>query len=169
MKQAKSLKIIDECEGDGSEAKLGDIVHVWCSCRFKNGNILFSSDSVGLYQIRLGARDAFVALEQGTIGMRKGGRRSVKAPPNIIYYERNVYPELSEKTVLYYNIQLMEITDQWDNTLHIRTSSIYSESTKKLGKQFRRLTPSTEKESEFQKIQSKLFKQANEEYRKYMD
>ena len=143
MKPAKSLKIFDESEGTGSEAKPGDIVHVRCSCHFKNGNILFSSDSDGLYQIRLGARDAFVALEQGTIGMRKGGRRSVKTPPNLTCLERKVYPGLSENSVLYYDIELMEITDKWDNTLHIRSSSIYSESTKELEEQFLSLTPST--------------------------
>lgn len=169
MKTAKSLKIIDDDEGTGSEAKLGDIVHVGCACRFKNGNVLFSSDSDGLYQINLGARNAFVGLEQGSLGMRKGGRRRVKVPPNLTYYERKVYPDLSENAVLYYDIELIEIIDTWDNTLHIRSSPIYSEATKELEKRFQTLTPSTDIESEFQKVQSELFSQAEQEYRKYIN
>ncbi len=168
MKLAKGLKIIEETIGTGPEAKKNDIVHVSCSCLFKNGNILFSTKTLGLFQIRLGYRETYVALEQGLVGMRKGGCRKIKVPPNLAYYERNLYPELSEKAVLYYDVLLVEIADIFDNTLHIRTSPIYSKSTKELEEYFRTLTPSTELVSEYQIIQRKMFSQADKEYQYYI-
>ena len=83
MKLAKGLKITDEIIGSGPEATTNDIVHVSCSCRFKNGNVLFSSEIMGLFQFRLGFREVFVAFEQGVLGMRKGGLRKIKVPPNL--------------------------------------------------------------------------------------
>lgn len=131
--------------------------------------MLFSTETLGLFQIRLGCRETYVALEQGLVGMRKDGRRKIKVPPNLAYYERNLYPELSEKAVLYYDVHLVEIADVFDNTLHIRTSEIYSKSTKELEKYFRTLTPSTDLASEFQIIQRKMFSQADKEYKHFVN
>ena len=167
MKPAKSLKITDIRCGSGTESKLGDVVHLSCKCIFRGGDSLFSSEDDAPYQIRLGARDAFVGIEQGGMGMKVRGLRKVKVPPNLTYHERAMYPELSERAVLYYEIELLKIVATWDNTLHIRCSPIYSHATKELEKRFRALIPTTESTSEFQILAAKMYSQAESEYRAF--
>ena len=168
MKPAKSLKMISLEEGSGAQAKAGDIVQLRCRCRLSRGELLFSNEGDAPYQVRLGARDAFVGVEQGALGMRVGGVRQVKVPPNLTYYERNVYPALSDRSVLYYEIELLRITGEWDSTLHLRVSPIYSDSTKELARRYEALAPAVEPDSEYQRLQAQLFGQAEREYREHM-
>jgi len=132
MKLAKGLKITDLRMGEGHEVALQDIVQFHCTCRLSKGDVAFTTRKEAPYQVRVGARDAFVALDQGLIGMRVGGLRQIKVPPHLTYYERKAYPNLPEAAVLIYEIELIRVTEHWDNTLHIRESSIYSEEAKAL-------------------------------------
>ncbi|MGI9244084.1 MAG: FKBP-type peptidyl-prolyl cis-trans isomerase [Verrucomicrobiales bacterium] len=168
MKPAKSLKMVTLQEGSGVQAKLGDVVQLRCHCRYSRGEVLFSNEVDAPYQARLGARDAFVGLEQGSLGMRVGGVRQVKVPPNLTYYERNVYPAVSDRSVLHYEIELLQISGEWDSTLHLRASPIYSDSTKELARRYEALTPTVEPDLEFQRLQAQLFEQAEREYREHL-
>lgn len=166
MKIAKGLKLTDLTVGIGKEVTPKSIIHYHCRCTLKNGDLIFDSRENYMYQSRAGNREAYVALDQGLIGMKVGGKRKIKVPPNLTYYERKVYPQLSDKTVIYYEVELHDVVDQWDNTLHIRTSPIISSETKALEKRVRELEPSTDYKSEFQRVQQKLFKAAEKETKK---
>jgi peptidylprolyl isomerase len=163
MKPAKGLKIKDIQTGEGHEVALGNVVHFHCTCQLSKGEIVFSTKNDAPFQIRVGQRDAYVALAQGLLGMRVGGRREIKVPPNLTYYERETFLQIPEGAVLFYEIQVIRIAPAWDNTLFIRESPIYSEETKSLERKFRSLEPSAEPDSEFQKVQMALFTRAEEE------
>ena len=132
MKLAKGLKITDLRMGEWHEVALQDIVQFHCTCRLSKRDVAFTIRKEAPYQVRVGARDAFVALDQGLIGMRVGGLRQIKVPPHLTYCERKDYPNLPEAAVLIYEIELIRVTEHRDNTLHIHESSIYSEEAKAL-------------------------------------
>lgn len=163
MKPAKGLKIKEILVGEGQEVAPGDVAHFHCTCRLSKGDIVFSTKDDAPFQIRVGQRDAYVALAQGLLGMRVGGRREIKVPPNLTYYERETFLQVPEGAVLFYEIELIRIAPAWDNTLFIRDSPIYSEETKSLERKYRSLEPSTEPNSEYQKIQMALFTRAEQE------
>lgn len=165
MKLAKGLKITDLRVGEGREVALQDIVHFHCTCRLSKGDVAFTTRKDAPYQVRVGARDAFVALDQGLIGMRVGGLRQIKVPPHLAYYERRAYPKLPPAAVLVYEIELIRVPEHWDNTLHIRESPNYSEETKALERRWRSLEPSADPLSEFQQVQAALFSHAQRDYR----
>ncbi|MCX6916056.1 MAG: FKBP-type peptidyl-prolyl cis-trans isomerase [Verrucomicrobia bacterium] len=164
MKLAKGLKITDLRVGEGREVALQDIVHVHCTCRLSKGEVAFTTREEAPYQVRVAARNTFVALDQGLIGMRVGGLRQIKVPPHLTYYERKAYPNLPEAAVLIYEIELIRVPEHWDNTLHIRESPLYSGETKALERQWRSLEPSTDPLSEFQRVQEALFSHAQRDY-----
>jgi FKBP-type peptidyl-prolyl cis-trans isomerase len=116
MKPARSLKIKDIRTGDGIEVRQNDIVHFHCSCRLSKGEIVFTTQGKAPFQVRVGGRNAYVALDQGLLGMRVGGLRQIKVPPNLTYYERATFPEVPPTAILIYEIELLRIVDEWHNT-----------------------------------------------------
>lgn len=167
MKPVKGLRFEDVVTGDGSTARVGDIAHVGCTCRLPRGEILFTTEGDAPYQVRLGARDCAVGLEHGILGMKVGGVRHVRVAPQLTHIERKIYPDLSDRTALQYEIRLLSLPDRWDNTLHIRTSQVYSEQTRELERRYRELEPSSDLGSEFQRVQSELFTRAAAEYKRH--
>lgn len=163
---AKGLKINDLQEGMGKQVSLKNIAHYHCQCRLANGEIIFNSRDRSIYQSRVGSRESFIALDQGLLGMRVGGKREIKVPPQLTYYEKEVFTSLPENPILYYEIILLDIVEQWDSTLHIRSSPLISKETKLLEEQFRQLEPSTDLNSEYQQVQQKLFQAAEKELKR---
>ena len=72
-------------------------------------------------QFRIGQRNAFPAFEYGILGMAAGGLRSVKVAPQLTHYERKLNPALPENVPLRYEIELLHVSDQWDNTIYEST------------------------------------------------
>ena len=69
-------------------------------------------------QIEIGQRNTFPAIEYGVVGMLVGGVRSVRVSPQLTYYERKLNPTLPENVALRYEIELLRISDHWDNTIY---------------------------------------------------
>ncbi len=163
MQLAKGIEIKELRLGDGREILPKDIVHFHCLCRLSKGDIAFTTRGDAPWQIRVGTRDSFVALDQGLIGMREGGLRQIKVPPHLTYLERRLYPNLPDGAILIYEIELIRVPSAWDNTLHIRESPIYSNETKALEVRWSSLAPDTDIQSEFQQVQAALFSHAQRE------
>ena len=160
MKRAKGLKVEDVRVGHGRVVVPKDIVHVHCVCRRPKGDVVFDTHDDAPFQIRVGSRESYVGLEQGVIGMKAGGVRKVKVPPQLTYYERERFPVLPKNALLFYHIELLGIRDQWDNTLHIRCSPNYSARAKGLAWLHRLLPASTGLRSPYQIVQRVLFREA---------
>ena len=100
--------------GVGPEAQVGDLVTVDFECRLSRGEVLFSSEKHGASQIRVGARDVAVGIEQGVIGMRAGGVREVRVPPQLAHIERQSMPDLPETAVLFYTLRVQNVLGSGD-------------------------------------------------------
>ena len=71
-------------------------------------------------------RESYVGLEQGVIGINAGGLQRVKVPPQLTYYKPARLPILPIIILLFYQIELLRIPEQWDNILNIQCSPYYS-------------------------------------------
>jgi len=63
--------------------------------------------------------------------MAVGGIRSIKVSPQLTYYERKLKPDLPENIVLRYEVELLRVSDQWDNLLYSQVLPSCSEQGKK--------------------------------------
>ena len=120
MKPPRSLKITDHETGSGRPCVPGDLAICNCVCTRRKGDVLFASDPDSPYSVRVGGRDCFAGIEYGLLGMRIGGRRTVVAPPNLIYDERKAYPDLPASALLVYELQLIDLPEKWDPEMERR-------------------------------------------------
>ncbi len=82
--------------------------------------MVFESEAT---EVRVGARDCCVGVEYGLLGMQVGGTRKVVVPPNLNYIERKIFPDLSERAMLIYEIELTELRDNWVDDMEKRLGS----------------------------------------------
>ena len=120
MKPPRSLKITDREIGSGRPCVPGDTAVCECVCTRRKGDVVFASNPKSPYTIRVGGRDCFAGIEYGLLGMRVGGQRTVVVPPNLIYDERKMYSELTEDSMLKYELKLIEIPEKWDPDMERR-------------------------------------------------
>ena len=119
MKRAKGIKIEDVEVGSGPLAEKGKIVLVRFHCYLNRGDVAFTSESDAYsHQIELGKRRCAVGLEQGIVGMREGGSRRISVGPQLTYYERRAHPEIPADAVLRYEVELVRVSDEWDNVIY---------------------------------------------------
>ncbi len=121
MKLAKGLKISDLRVGSGRVAEKGTVAIAHVTCFLNRGDKLFSThDGRGIpSQFHVGKRHAYVAVEQGVVGMRAGGVRRVTVGPHLTYYEQQRFPNLPKDAMLRYEIELQSVRDDWDSSLTI--------------------------------------------------
>jgi len=118
MKIPRGIKITDLKIGTGSLAEKGKIALIHYDCFLPRGEKCFSSrDRSYPAQFRMGQREVFPGIEYGIMGMAIGGIRSIKVSPHLTYYERKLKPDLPENVVLRYEVELLRVSDRWDNTL----------------------------------------------------
>jgi FKBP-type peptidyl-prolyl cis-trans isomerase len=119
MKIPRGIKIKDRKIGTGPLAEKGRIAVIHYDCFLPRGEKCFSSrDRSYPAQFHIGQREVFPGIEYGIAGMAVGGTRSIKVSPHLTYYERKLIPDLPENVVLRYEVELLKISDQWDNTLY---------------------------------------------------
>ncbi|GAA3876921.1 FKBP-type peptidyl-prolyl cis-trans isomerase [Tessaracoccus defluvii] len=84
------LEIVDIVEGDGAEAKAGDVAHVhYVGVTFSGGEEFDSSWNRGApLSFPLGAGRVIQGWDQGIQGMKIGGRRRLTIPAHLAYGER---------------------------------------------------------------------------------
>ena len=111
----KGIKIKEVKLGDGPAAVKGKVVVVHYDCYLNRGDKVHSSRGKCPLQFEVGQRMQCVGLEHGVVEMRPGGLRSVRVSPHLTYYERQTIPCIPEGAVLRYEIELLGVTDEWDN------------------------------------------------------
>jgi FKBP-type peptidyl-prolyl cis-trans isomerase len=128
MKIPRGIKIKDLKMGTGSLAEKGRIAVIHYDCFLPRGEKCFSSrDRSYPAQFHIGQREVFPGIEHGILGMAVGGIRSIKVSPQLTYYERKQKPDLPENVVLRYEVELLRVSDQWDNTLYSQALPYCSE------------------------------------------
>jgi peptidylprolyl isomerase len=84
------LEIKDIWEGDGEEAKAGDVVSVhYVGVSFSSGEEFDSSWNRGTpLRFQLGVGQVITGWDKGVQGMKVGGRRQLIIPPHLAYGDR---------------------------------------------------------------------------------
>ena len=120
MKQlATGLRMKELRRGEGPIALAGRIVLLHYDCFLPRGEKCASSRERSYpVQFEVGQRRVYPALEQGVVGMAVGGLRSIRVSPQLTYYERKQYPDLPPDVALRYEIELLRVSGEWDNSIY---------------------------------------------------
>ena len=118
-KRPKGLRFKDVREGNGPIASKGAVVLVHYDCFLPRGDKFDSSRDRGYpAQFEVGKRNVLPALEYGVPGMAEGGFRTITVSPQLTYYERKQNPDLPEGAALRYEVELIRVSGEWDNTIY---------------------------------------------------
>jgi peptidylprolyl isomerase len=103
------LEIDDIVEGDGEEARSGQIVEVhYVGVSWSSGEEFDSSwDRGKTFKFGLGKGDVIPGWDQGVAGMKVGGRRRLTIPPMLAYGKRGVPPVIGPDETLVFVVDLV--------------------------------------------------------------
>ncbi len=112
-----ALKIIDNVVGTGDEAQAGKVAVVHYSgwlydpnAADLHGKAFDSSVNRGPFSFPLGARRVIQGWDQGVVGMKVGGKRTLIIPSQLAYGERNVGNGLiPPNSDLIFDVELLEV------------------------------------------------------------
>ena len=96
--------------GTGAEAKEGDLVRVHYTGRLKKNNFQFDS-SVGKdpFKFTLGKGEVIKGWDQGVVGMKVGGKRTLTIPSRLGYGDAGSRPKIPGKATLVFDVELLGI------------------------------------------------------------
>jgi len=112
-----SLQVTDVRIGTGAEATPGRTVTVhytgWVysvSAADHHGNRFQSSRDLGQpFSFVLGAGTVITGWDQGVVGMRVGGQRTLVIPPNLAYGDRPPSSQIPSNATLVFDIELLDV------------------------------------------------------------
>jgi FKBP-type peptidyl-prolyl cis-trans isomerase FkpA len=97
--------------GAGEEAKDGDYVKVHYTGWFTDGKKFDSSvDAHQPYEFTLGKGDVIKGWDEGVTGMKVGGKRQLRIPPELAYGETGYKTIVPPNATLIFDIQLLAVT-----------------------------------------------------------
>jgi len=105
------LQITEVWEGDGAEAKAGDMVQVhYVGVAFSTGEQFDASwDRGDPLQFKLGAGQVIAGWDQGVQGMKVGGRRQLIIPPGLAYGDRGARGAIAPGETLIFVCDLVSV------------------------------------------------------------
>lgn len=103
------LKIVDTVEGKGNAVKPGDQVRVHYTGKLTDGTVFDSSIPRGEpFEFTVGAGLVIAGWDEGLLGMKAGGKRTLTVPPEMGYGEAGIGPIPGNATLIF-DIELLEI------------------------------------------------------------
>ena len=97
--------------GTGDEAKEGDHVKVHYTGWFTDGKKFDSSvDAHQPYDFTLGKGDVIKGWDEGVTGMKVGGKRQFRIPPELAYGEKGYKEIIPPNATLIFDVQLLAVT-----------------------------------------------------------
>jgi len=107
----RALEIHDVVVGSGREAKTGDEVRVQYTGTLMNGVKFDSSYDHGgePFKFTLGKGEVIQGWDQGVPGMKVGGKRTLRIPPDLGYGERGSPPSIPPNAGLVFDVELVGV------------------------------------------------------------
>ena len=107
----KKLETEDVVVGKGREAKTGDTVHVQYTGTLTNGKKFDSSYDHGgdPFKFTLGKGEVIKGWDQGVVGMKAGGKRRLRIPPDLGYGAKGSPPTIPANAGLVFEVELVLI------------------------------------------------------------
>ena len=104
------LKIIDTVIGTGKETSRGSLVHAHYEGFLEDGTKFDSSiDKSKPFVFVFGTGRVIKGWDQGLIGMKVGGKRTLFVPAELGYGERQVGAYIKPHSNLLFHIELLEV------------------------------------------------------------
>jgi peptidylprolyl isomerase len=105
------LELEDITVGEGSEAKVGDIVEVhYVGVSWQNGKQFDASwDRGSTFKFGLGKGQVISGWDQGVAGMKVGGRRRITIPPDLAYGKRGAGGVIGPDETLVFVVDLIGV------------------------------------------------------------
>jgi FKBP-type peptidyl-prolyl cis-trans isomerase len=111
VKSDSGLQYWDIKVGTGSEAKSGDKVKVHYTGWFTSGKKFDSSvDAQQPYSFTLGQGNVIKGWDEGVAGMKVGGKRQLRIPPELAYGEQGYKNIIPPNSTLIFDVQLLAVT-----------------------------------------------------------
>ncbi len=112
MSQTTELQVTDSALGTGDVAQAGDIVVVNYTGKFTDGTVFDSSFSRNEpFQFILGAGQVIKGWDQGIIGMKVGGKRTLVVPSDLGYGPSD-YGPIPGGSTLVFDVELLKVEKQ---------------------------------------------------------
>ncbi len=110
VKTESGLQYWDVKVGTGEEAKTGDKVKVHYTGWFTNGKKFDSSvDAHQPYTFTVGQGNVIKGWDEGVAGMKVGGKRQLRIPPELAYGEQGYKNIIPPNSTLIFDVQLLGI------------------------------------------------------------
>jgi len=111
VKTDSGLQYWDIKVGTGDEAKSGDKVKVHYTGWFTTGKKFDSSlDAQQPYSFTLGQGSVIKGWDEGVAGMKVGGKRQLRIPPELAYGEPGYKNIIPPNSTLIFDVQLLAVT-----------------------------------------------------------
>jgi FKBP-type peptidyl-prolyl cis-trans isomerase len=111
VKTDSGLQYWDIKVGTGDEAKSGDKVKVHYTGWFTSGKKFDSSvDAQQPYSFTLGEGNVIKGWDEGVAGMKVGGKRQLRIPPELAYGEQGYKNIIPPNSTLIFDVQLLAVT-----------------------------------------------------------
>lgn len=106
------LVLDDDVVGDGAEARAGSNVTVhYVGVSWSTGQQFDASwDRMEPFRFGLGAGQVIAGWDQGVVGMRVGGRRTLTIPPDLGYGVRGAGGVIGPNETLVFVVDLLDVT-----------------------------------------------------------
>lgn len=109
----QGLIIKDVVVGTGAEAKVGNLVAVQYTGKFADGKVFDSSIPRGQpIEFALGAGQVIPGWDQGILGMKVGGKRTLTIPAPLGYGANGYPPVIPPNATLYFDVELVGVKVQ---------------------------------------------------------
>jgi FKBP-type peptidyl-prolyl cis-trans isomerase len=111
IKTQSGLQYWDIKVGTGEEAKDGSHVRVHYTGWFTDGKKFDSSvDAHQPYEFTIGKGDVIKGWDEGVTGMKAGGKRQLRIPPELAYGETGFKNIVPPNATLIFDIQLLAVS-----------------------------------------------------------
>jgi FKBP-type peptidyl-prolyl cis-trans isomerase len=111
VKTESGLQYWDIKVGTGEEAKSGDKVRVHYTGWFTSGKKFDSSvDARQPYSFTLGQGNVIKGWDEGVTGMKVGGKRQLRIPPELAYGDAGYKNIVPPNATLIFDVQLLAVT-----------------------------------------------------------
>ena len=106
---ADGLKYWDIKVGTGATATNGKQVKVQYTGWLENGKKFDSSVGKPPLPFKLGAGDVIKGWEEGVVGMKVGGKRQLRIPPELGYGQRGFPGAIPPNAILIFDVELVSV------------------------------------------------------------
>lgn len=106
----QELKVTDTLEGTGKEAVKGALLLCHYTGLLEDGTKFDSSYDHGRpFQFVIGSRRVIQGWDQGLMGMKEGGKRTLFVPAHLAYGEQQKGPHIKPNSNLIFHVELLEV------------------------------------------------------------